>query len=58
MDSFKGHVKMVDTEYASFKKKCQMDNANAKFVLINDAGQENVVHKNSFFLLFSGENCD
>ena len=58
MDSFKGHVKMVDTEYASLKKKCQMDNANAKFVLINDAGQENVIHKSSFFLLFSGENCD
>ena len=58
MDSFKGHVKMVDTEDVSFKKKSQMDNANAKFVLINDAGQENVIHKNSFFLLFSGENCD
>ena len=49
---------MVDTEDVSFKKKCQMDNANAKFVLINDAGQENVIHKSSFFLLFSGENCD
>ena len=29
-----------------------MDKANAKFVLINDAGQENVIHKNSFSCYF------